>query len=76
MRLRDQDQLIRALALKNGVSADLVVRLLALEEEFPNLHAWGVRPELRRRMTALVDSEIESRAFEDPTFAATGEPLE
>lgn len=54
------------------MSADLIVQLLSLEDEFPNLHAWGVRPELRRRITALVDNAIEELAFEDPAFAAPG----
>lgn len=70
MRLTDQKELIRELSLKNGVSADLIERLLALEDAFPNLHAWGVRPELRRRMTALVDAEIEKLAFDDSEFGS------
>lgn len=57
----DQKQrIIAEVASANGVGADLLSNLLALEKEFDNLHAWGARPALRRRMAELIDESIPS----------------
>jgi len=55
----DQKQeIIAEVAGANGVSAEILRELLALEKEFDNLHAWGARPALRRRMAELIDASM------------------
>lgn len=59
----DSDQrqkIIAEVASANGVSAHILSNLLALETEFDNLHAWGARPALRRRMAELIDESMPS----------------
>lgn len=56
MKFEDHPELIEAAAAANGVSADLVWRILRLEPEFRNLHAYGNRPPFRRKLAELVDS--------------------
>lgn len=52
---------IQAVCAANGVSADLVRRLLGLEERYPNLHSWGARPRLRREIAQLLEESLRTR---------------
>lgn len=51
----ERDEIIRSVAGQQGVDADLILRLLALEAEHSNLHAYGARSKLRRAAEALID---------------------
>jgi hypothetical protein len=42
------------LAAERGISLALIAKVLELEADFPNLDSRGARPELRRRLAALI----------------------
>lgn len=54
-----REAIIRSVALEQGVDAELILNLLALEEEHSNLHAYGARARLRRAAEELIDDAYE-----------------
>lgn len=52
-------------AAKSGLPADLLVSLLDLELQYPNLHAYGARPALRRNITEILEREFAALAKDD-----------
>lgn len=60
MKFEEHSDLIRQIADSNGVPVDLIRQILELEPNYRNLHAWGVRPALRRALAALVDRALPS----------------
>lgn len=52
------EQQIELVSSRNGVSAGTMRRLLALEEDHPNLHSWGARPALRRDIDAIIEEDL------------------
>lgn len=60
MKFEDHSDLIRRIAEDNAVPVDLIRKILELEPEFRNLHAWGARPALRRALAALIDDALPS----------------
>ena len=55
----EKSELIAKVAAENDVSAEVIEKLLSLEEEFKNLHAYGVRPRFRSRIGEIVDRALE-----------------
>ena len=60
MQFEEHSDLIRQIAENNGVPVELIRRILELEPNYRNLHAWGARPALRRKLAALVDEALPS----------------
>ena len=58
-RVSEQRELIAAVARKNDVSTEVITKLLELEEEFRNLHVYGVRPRFRSRIGEIVNSAAD-----------------
>jgi len=55
MPLNENEQtILEDIAAERGLNPDLVAKVLALEEEFPNLDRWGARPDLRRKLSELI----------------------
>lgn len=46
------------IAAKCGLSAELLVSLLDLELQYPNLHGYGARPALRRSITEIIERQF------------------
>lgn len=51
-------QQIELVSSQNGVSAETLRQLLALEENHSNLHTWGARPALRRQIGAIIEADM------------------
>ena len=60
MKFEEHSDLIRQIAEDNEVPVELIRQILELEPKYRNLHAWGVRPALRRDLAALVDDALSS----------------
>ena len=60
MKFEEHSDLIRQIAEDNKVPVELIRQVLELEPKYRNLHAWGVRPALRRALAALVDDALPS----------------
>lgn len=60
VKFEEHSDLIRQMAENNGVPVDLIRQILELEPNYRNLHAWGVRPALRRALADLVDKALSS----------------
>ncbi|MCO4317812.1 hypothetical protein M8997_011525 [Phyllobacterium sp. 21LDTY02-6] len=60
-----RQRLVARVSAANNVSGSLLEKLLDLEEEFSNLHAWGMRPALRRRIASVVDEELRASGISD-----------
>ena len=60
VKFEEHSDLIRQIAEKNAVPVELIRQILELEPDYRNLHAWGVRPALRRALAALVDEALSS----------------
>lgn len=54
----DFRHLIEAVAVRNEVPAEVIEGLLALEDEFNNLHAWGARASLKARVNVILDKAL------------------
>lgn len=46
------------IAAKSGLPVELLVSLLDLELQFPNLHGYGARPALRRSITEILEIQF------------------
>jgi DNA sulfur modification protein DndC len=62
----DEEQMIEDVAVENGINSEVLSGLLALEEEFPDLHAWGMRPQLRRRIEDILSTAAKKVENADP----------
>jgi hypothetical protein len=51
-----EDELITRVAVEFDVPAALLRDLSALESEFPDVNVWGVKPQIARRVEALLDA--------------------
>jgi DNA sulfur modification protein DndC len=51
--------LLEDVAARFEVAPDVLTRLLQLEAEFRNLHAWGARPAFRSRIAEIVDRAVK-----------------
>jgi hypothetical protein len=51
---RDAELIARA-AAERDVPPDLLVRLIALEDEIPDVNAWGAKTLLARRVAEVLD---------------------
>ena len=60
MKFEEHSDLIRQIAEDNKVPVELIRQVLELEPKYRNLHAWGVRPALRRTLATLVDDALSS----------------
>ncbi|EOD8982456.1 TPA: DNA modification system-associated small protein [Pseudomonas aeruginosa] len=59
-----KSKIIRQICENEGVSTELVLKLLDLESKHRDLLAWGARPGLRRDIAAIMEEELESRRTE------------
>lgn len=50
----DQMELLAEIAGNNEINEEVLLQLLCLEEDFPDLHAWGVRSNLNRRVSGIL----------------------
>lgn len=53
---------IADIAAKSGLPVELLVSLLDLELQYPNLHSYGARPALRRSITEILELEFANLA--------------
>lgn len=53
------------IAAKSGLSEDLLVSLLDLELQYPNLHGYGARPALRRSIAEILEQQFSMMADSD-----------
>ena len=63
--IKKREPTIRAVAEEKGVDPELVLALLALEQEFANLQAHGARGKLRRASERLIDASIAALSDTD-----------
>ena len=64
-RADDHRDLIAAVAAKNEVSTDVIEKLINLEEDFQNLHAYGTRSNLRSRINDIVEVALQQARVAD-----------
>jgi DNA sulfur modification protein DndC len=57
--LQGHRALVEEVAARNEVPTEVLDSLLGLEEEFQNLHAWGARPNLKNRISEIVNRAIK-----------------
>lgn len=50
----DERSMLEDIVAEHDLNPDLVGKILALEEEFPNLDSWGARPQLQRALADLI----------------------
>ena len=54
--------LIESISKEHNLDPDVVIQLLELSHEFPDIHAWGSRANLKRRVAQILrDSKAKSR---------------
>jgi hypothetical protein len=59
--LKDSERtLLKELAAEQELNEDLITKILGLEREFPNLDAWGVKPDLKRRLGEIIESAVKA----------------
>lgn len=58
-QLKHYRDLIEAVAMRHEVSGEVIGSLLALEADFQNLHAYGARPNLRTRISEIIDKSVK-----------------
>lgn len=51
----NEQMMLEDIAASHGLNPEIITKVLALEEEFPNLDRWGARPDLRRRLAGLIN---------------------
>ena len=56
---------VEEVAAKSGLPIDLLACLLDLEVQYPNLHAYGARPAMRRSITELLEQQFAQIAQDD-----------
>ncbi|WP_449256032.1 DNA modification system-associated small protein [Bosea sp. (in: a-proteobacteria)] len=54
-------ELIDQAAAQHDVSADVLLALLELSSEFPDMAAWGAKARLLRRVTDIIESAVEAQ---------------
>jgi len=52
--------LLKDLAAQHELNEDLVTKILNLEPDFPNIDAWGVKPDLRKRLGEIIESTVRA----------------
>nr|WP_255635633.1 DNA phosphorothioation system sulfurtransferase DndC [Azospirillum sp. 412522] len=55
-----EQALLKDLAAQHELNEDLITKILSLEPEFPNLDAWGVKPDLRKRLGEIIESAVRA----------------
>lgn len=58
---------VAQVAKKAGLSEDLLIELLNLEFQHPNLHAYGARPALRREIAKIIEAAFEKEDGAKPS---------
>ena len=64
-RVDDHRDLIAAVAAKNEVSTDVIEKLISLEADFQNLHAYGARSKFRSRIDDIVEVALQQARVAD-----------
>lgn len=64
-QLSDHRDLIVAVAAKNDVSVDVIEKLINLESDFQNLHAYGARPTFRSRINDIIEVALREARVAD-----------
>jgi len=64
---REHSELLERVAAAQEVDLQVLESMLDLGTEFRNLHSYGARPALRRRLTAIVDGAIRTTRAGDLT---------
>ena len=62
----DELDLISQISARHEVNDELIVRLLKLEEQFPDVHAWGARTNLKRQIARVIEHAAAQAQFADP----------
>ena len=47
--------LISEIANEQAIDGDVIIRLLQLEEDFPDVYAWGARANLKRMVARILE---------------------
>lgn len=53
--------LIAQAAAEHDVSPEVLLALLELSSEFPDMAAWGAKSQLLRRVAEIIESAVEAR---------------
>lgn len=65
--LRNEDSnLISDVAERNEINEETVLELLSLEDEFPDLNAWGAKPLFAERVRGIIEDWAEKAETADP----------
>ncbi len=64
-RADDHRDLIAAVAVKNEVSTDVIEKLINLESDFQNLHAYGARANFRSRIKDIIEVALQQSRVAD-----------
>ena len=64
-RADDHRDLIAAVAAKNEVSVEVIEKLINLETDFQNLHAYGARSNFRSRIDDIVRVALQQARVAD-----------
>ena len=59
-------ELISRIAADHEVNDDVIVKLLQLEDEFPDVHAWGARANLKRQIAHTLEQAAKQAELADP----------
>ena len=59
-------ELISKISADHEVNDDVIIRLLQLEDEFPDVHAWGARTNLKRRIALTLEKAAKQAELADP----------
>lgn len=51
--------LVEQAAAQHGVDPDILVELLELSNEFPDMAAWGAKSRLFNRVSEIIESGVE-----------------
>ncbi len=63
---KDEIELISKIAADHEIKGDVIVQLLELEEEFPDVHAWGARANLKRKIAQTLEQAANQANPTDP----------
>lgn len=56
----DEKVLLKNLAAQHELNEDIIAKILGIEPDFPNLDAWGAKPNLRKRLEEIIDAAVRA----------------
>jgi DNA sulfur modification protein DndC len=56
----DEKSLLKTLAAQHELNEDIITKIISIEPEFPNLDAWGAKPQLAKRLEEIIEAAIRA----------------